>query len=464
MRTLDQWWFPLKEHREQSRLFWSPCRHRVLPAGRGSGKTEVAARILVGGDEHHRGAICPPPGVRDPLYVVAAPTRDQVKSIWWPRLKAMIPPELLVRRPLENDLTIELRTGAHIRLVGLDKPHRVEGVAIDGLVVDEYAEVREDAWGSSLEPACNRLGRPGWALFIGRPKGRNHFYTLFTAARADREEWDGFHWTSSVVLDPLELEKIRQRRDVRTFRQEYLADFVTFEGQVYYQYEAAKHLQPLAYQPGLPLVLFFDFNVSPGTAGIVQEQLRSSPLCLYCGSVAATGTVCPKCGTKVPPVVTTCCLDEIYEEHDSNTAIVCNRIGERWGKAHRGKVFVYGDPSGRSRQTSAESTDYAQIREYLSQWWPDIEVRVKKSQPHQVDRINAINNRLCKANGIVQLAIDPRRCPHTVLDFEGVVYSKNKREIDKDTDKWLTHLTDGLGYYLDYEHSPSREVTTIQAW
>ena len=127
-------WPELRDHPEQSRLWWSRRRHRVLAAGRGAGKTENAARILIAGDEHHRGAMCPDPNVIDPLYVVAAPTRDQVKRIWWQKLKRMVPKEVMHCDPLEGELTIVLRNGARIQLVGLDKPQRTEGVAIDGLV------------------------------------------------------------------------------------------------------------------------------------------------------------------------------------------------------------------------------------------------------------------------------------------------------------------------------------------
>ena len=67
-----------------------------------------------------------------------------------------------------------------------------------------------------------------------------------------------------------------------------------------------------------------------------------------------------------------------------------------------------------------------------------------------------MNNNLNKGN----LVIDPK-CTNLIKDLEQVVNKEGTRDIDK-TNKNLTHLTDALGYAVDYEFptiKPSIGVT-----
>jgi hypothetical protein len=225
-------------------------------------------------------------------------------------------------------------------------------VAIDGLVVDEYAEVKAAAWGSSLEPALNRVGRTGWGLLIGRPKGRNHFYDRWRNAKTSAE-WASFHWTSREVLEPERLAAIEADADPLTFRQEYLADWVNFDGLVYYGWDPNLHLRRLRYWPDLPLVFCFDFNRDPGVAAVIQEQTVQPD---------------PRLGLTVPTNVT-CVIGEVHIRN-SNTPAVCRKLCETWGK-HKGTVFLYGDASGNATHTtSLEGNDWDVIKEHLRGTFP----------------------------------------------------------------------------------------------
>jgi len=129
-------WYPLTEHSVQTALVNDKVRFKVVPAGRRSGKTERAKRFVV------REAM------REPgPYFVAAPTRDQVKRIYWSDLKRLCFTSVLGDRSVsESELQIRLPNGSTISLVGLDQPQRMEGVLWIGGVIDEFADVREGAW------------------------------------------------------------------------------------------------------------------------------------------------------------------------------------------------------------------------------------------------------------------------------------------------------------------------------
>ncbi len=424
-------WRPMLMHAERARLLASPARHRIVAAGRRSGKTEDAKRIVITGDRHHPGALCPP-DVPNPRFGICGPTRDQVKRIWWNDIKALSPPEF-VRRLSESELSIRYVTGAELVLIGLDRPQRAEGDPFDGLVVDESAEVKESAWESSLRPTLGNRGRPpGWSLRIGRPKGRNHFYKWFCEGSTVPDH-ASFHWHSSVVLPPEEIEAARRDMDPLTFQQEYEASFVSFEGLAYYQWSPQHHLRPLRYDPELPLIFCFDFNVDPGVAAVVQEQMQAHP--------------------GEPAVLTTCCIGEVWIPHNSNTPRVCAKLAQDW-QQHRGDVLLYGDQTGGARKTSqTEGTDWDLIQQHLRTAFPGrLKMRVARRNPPERDRVNTVNSRLRSASGAVRLLVDPARAPHVVRDMEGVTVIKGgSGELDKPSRgerSELTHISDALGYYV----------------
>lgn len=113
-------WQPLRFHPEQHRLRTLPHRFKVVPAGRRSGKTELAKRFIV-----QRALM--PTAFPDPHFFAAAPTWMQAKRIFWPDIKKLIPRKFMIGRPSESELMIRLVTGAEIYVVGLDKPERIEG-------------------------------------------------------------------------------------------------------------------------------------------------------------------------------------------------------------------------------------------------------------------------------------------------------------------------------------------------
>ena len=68
-----------------------------------------------------------------------------------------------------------------------------------------------------------------------------------------------------------------------------------------------------------------------------------------------------------------------------------------------------------------------------------------------------MNNNLSKGN----IVIDPK-CKALIRDLEQVVNKEGTREIDKTTNKDLTHCSDALGYYVDHKWPTVRPVIGTQ--
>src|SRR5690606_27340915 len=134
-----------------------------------------------------------------------------------------------------TDLSIRFYNGAEVQVGGMEKPERWEGRPIDGAMLDEYANMKPDAWGKHIRPGLSTKGREGWAWLIGVPEGRNHYWELYKRAKdGDDPTWSAHHWPSKLIVSPEEIEAARRELDPLTFEQEYEGSFVNFAGRAYY--------------------------------------------------------------------------------------------------------------------------------------------------------------------------------------------------------------------------------------
>ncbi|MGH7470353.1 MAG: terminase large subunit domain-containing protein [Longimicrobiales bacterium] len=398
----------------------------MVPAGRRSGKTELFKRKLV--KRALRGT-----GFDDARFFAGAPTRGQAKRIFWDDLKRLVPRRFISGKPREVDMIIPLVNGSEIHVLGLDQPARVEGSPWDGGGLDEYANMKAEAWPNHVRPALS--DRLGWCDFLGVPEGRNHYYDLYRHASAEMAElgsssdWAAFTWKSAEILPAKEIEAARRDLDELTFEQEYQASFVNFVGRAYYPFTEQRHCRRLFqfYSCNAPLIITFDFNVDPGTAAVMQEMLLPD------GGVIGTGII-----------------GEVWIPANSNTPAVCRRLVKDWGE-HKGLVFCYGDATGGAGGSAkVGGSDWDLVRKELKPTFGDrLKIRVGQSNPRERVRVNSVNSRLLSADGIVRLMVDEHRAPHVVKDFEGVrLLEGGAGELDKKKDPKLTHLTDGIGYYV----------------
>ena len=327
----------IKLKRPQLTVFRSPRRFRVLAAGRRFGKTYLALTELC------RAAWGP-----NRLAWYVAPTYRQAKRIAWKPLKQMTR-EYWASQPNETDLSIELIGGGTIALRGADNYDSLRGNGLDFVVLDEYASMAPEAWNEVLRPALSdRLGR---ALFIGTPKGLNHFHDLYQNAQA---HWQAFRYTTEEGgnVPPQEIESARSELDERTYRQEFRASFEDLShGVVYFAFSRSDNVQDAAWRGGEPLYWSLDFNVSPMSAVVCRiEDRKGAQEWLY---------------GRRPRIVQV--LDEIVLPN-SNTAEMCEAFVSRvrsWGQcAQPYSVRLYGDAAGAARSTSGHS-DYEIIRRFF---------------------------------------------------------------------------------------------------
>jgi hypothetical protein len=197
----------------------------------------------------------------------------------------------------------------------------------------------------------------------------------------------------------------------------------------------------MKYDPKKPIGLCFDFNVEPGVCAIVQEQELPRQY-----ERDARGII-----DLSRKVVGTGVIGEVYIPRNSNTPAVCRKIIEDWGQ-HPGMVTCYGDATGGARGTAkVAGSDWDLIKAELKPTFgARLNFDVPAANPAERSRLNAVNTRLKTANGTIRLMVDAKKAPHVVKDLEGVrLLEGGAGEIDKNADRRLTHISDGLGYYVE---------------
>lgn len=194
-------------------------RFTVLALHRRAGKTELAIMELL--DKALRFD-------KDlGLFFYVAPYLKQAKAIAWARLKQRIEP--LRQHGLidvsEVDLSVTIKhNGCVIRIFGGDNPDAMRGVRLDGVVIDEVAQIKPEVWQDIIQPALS--DRKGWALFIGTPSGVNLFSELFYRAQ-QMDDWHAALYTvyDTNAIDPDEVERLKRDMAETSFSREYLCDF-----------------------------------------------------------------------------------------------------------------------------------------------------------------------------------------------------------------------------------------------
>lgn len=157
------------------------------------------------------------------LYAYCAPYYKQAKSVAWDYIKHFSAPIPSIKIN-EAELKIDYPNGNRIQLFGADNADNMRGLAFSGIVADEYGDWKPSVWGYVIRPAL--ADRGGWGIIIGTPKGRNQFYDRYYEA-TQREDWFDLKLTAtqSGLLEPEEIEALRNELSEDAWRQEMECDF-----------------------------------------------------------------------------------------------------------------------------------------------------------------------------------------------------------------------------------------------
>ena len=213
-------------------------------------------------------------------YAYIAPYYAQAKSIAWDYLQRFAQP--VMAKSNQSELWVELLNGARIKLFGADNPDALRGLYLDGVVLDEYADMRPRMWGEIIRPLL--ADRLGWAVFIGTPKGHNAFYDVYNNATKN-DSWyvKTLRASQTKLLPDSELKDAFQSMSEDQYLQEFECSFEAAIIGAYYGKEMrvltdGNRITTVEHDPIFPVYTAWDLGYSDDTAiwwyQVVHGELR----------------------------------------------------------------------------------------------------------------------------------------------------------------------------------------------
>lgn len=166
----------------------------------------------------------------------------------------------------QGDMRIELPWNTIIEAVSAEKQDSLVGEGLDYACVSEAALHQASTWTMYIEPALS--DKRGGAAFPSTPRGNNWYKGLWRLGQKhgldEYESWRFPTWMNTFRYpggynDP-ELVRIRSTVSDHFWQQEYAADFTSFEGQIYPDWDETVHVRKHTYNPAWANYLVFDFG------------------------------------------------------------------------------------------------------------------------------------------------------------------------------------------------------------
>jgi hypothetical protein len=208
-------------------------RYNMICCGRRWGKTTMAinllAEILLKGQ---------PVGWFAPNYKL-------LTEVWRDIIERFAP---LQKRINTQDRRVEYITGGTLEFWSLENRRAARSRKYARVIIDEaaFCQDLDVMWRRSIRPTLTDLSGDAW--FISTPDGRNAFYRMWQFAQ-DRPTWYTVQRSSwdNPYLPVADLEDLKQQLPERDYLQEILAQFISEDGSVFRNVNAAVTLdRPLS--------------------------------------------------------------------------------------------------------------------------------------------------------------------------------------------------------------------------
>ena len=234
-------------------------------------------------------ALTPRPDSLRQQFAMMAPTQTQARSIAWQYLKDQTACFAGAKgyKALEQHLTITLpdptntnKPGSTIMLVGAENAERLRGLFLDGIVIDEAADVPDFIISQIIRPAL--ADRLGWLTVSGTVKSIDD-YLWRTHLLAEKMP---LMWYSALlradetgIIPQHELDDLRRSMSEEAFNVEFLCDVnAAVTGKILLPYMNQKQITRVPYDPaGSAPVTAWDLGISDAMAVWTMQMVGREP-------------------------------------------------------------------------------------------------------------------------------------------------------------------------------------------
>lgn len=292
-------------HPLQEEIHASDARHRVVCAGRRTGKSKL------GGSELPVEALytytvkemLEELGHRREFWIVGPEYSDAEKEfrVCYDALKRLEVPfdkPGTYNNPESGQMDISLWSGRfQLHAKSAKYPSSLVGEGLSGVILAEAAKLKETVWVKYLRPTLADF--LGWSLSTSTPEGKNWFYRMWQRGQSSNSpQWSSWRMPSWVnpyvfprgatpesikllhrMMDPQDEEDraihpidvveagldeeildMAAEMSVEKFNQEIGADFTEFVGRVFKDFDEEIHVADLEYDPRYPVYAAVDYG------------------------------------------------------------------------------------------------------------------------------------------------------------------------------------------------------------
>ena len=213
-----------------------PDQRRIVGFARGNqANTAVVAMGRRWGKSTMAGAFCTLAAARGAHVAWVVPAYRNGRPLWRNVEKYLAPLEKSGQARLnKSERVAEIRGAGQLAIYSADNPTSILGEAFHLVVIDEAARISEEVWTDTIQPTLADDG--GKAILISTPKGRNWFWREWVRGREGDPAVRSFQAPSSDNPNPrikAAAEHARTRVPERTYRQEWLAEFIDDSSDVF---------------------------------------------------------------------------------------------------------------------------------------------------------------------------------------------------------------------------------------
>jgi hypothetical protein len=406
---------PIK-HLKQIEAFYDESRFKFLLVGRRGGKTHLICEDICK-------SITESPTKADLFYI--GPTLQQAYELIWETMDDRFFQLGWAYEPRISKRRFELPGGRSLYILGAEKIRRIRGHKAYKIYLDELAFFGSDlnaVW-RAVRPALSDL--KGKAIVATTPNGKGTQAYDFFLNVLEKKDWKVFNWLTidNPYIDPKEIEDAKNELDEKSFKQEYMATWESYEGLAYYNFDENRHIKKCqAIDPEKPLYLCLDFNVNPTTLVLRQSEVFGKNEVFF--------------------------YKKEYSYKNSSTIDTLRNFCEDY-KVLKDKLRlkVRGDSAGKNRSSQTGRSDYFYVEEMLRTYGFSYQLEVLSRNPPIIDRLMHVNSYLKNVAGFSRIIIDPS-CKELIRDLSSQVL-EGRFPSDKDG---RGHKADALGYDVNYDY------------
>jgi hypothetical protein len=229
------------------------------------------------------------------MYWIVGPTYDlgekEFRQVWDDMIiKMRMGRDKRIKRAYnkkQGNMWIQFPWNTRLEVRSADHPENLVGEALDWVIMSEAAKHKSETWERFIRPAL--ADKRGGADFATTPEGFNWLHDEWMRGNnpdfPDYESWSFPSWANTAVYpggrEDSEIKLLEQTTMPEWFMQEIGADFASFVGKIFPEWDEHSMVRNVLYDDTLPNYIAFDWGYTNPLAAVEFQIDREDRICVW---------------------------------------------------------------------------------------------------------------------------------------------------------------------------------------